>query len=433
MFPSGAVVVVVVVAAALSGCVALPEERNPGPPLVSGVQVRRGATSAVVSWWTDEPATSEVRAGPAGHAPTTVRDDTRVELHEITLRGLTCDRVYRYRLRSSNEHGETTTSSVRTFTTRGCPPTIDVFYGSSQPSGTRALAQRWVNVLGTASDPDGVAGLSYTLNGGPSRRLAVGPDGRRLHGAGDFNVEIDAAELVSGLNVVVVTAWDGHGNAASDTVMLEHTPRSDAPLPFATDLRDGSTWLEQVQVVDGRWELRDGRLAVGDAGYDRVVAVGDRAWGDYEVRTSVRVDRVTPADGSPWMSGAPLVGLALRWSGHSPEGDARPAPAVYPVGAYVWYEWQDDGRWEMTGNEGSPIDAAPTALALGATHELRARVEDVAGGTHYRFKHWPAGTPEPADWTLDLVEDAGNATGSVALIAHHVDASFGDVVVTPLA
>ena len=41
------------------------------------------------------------------------------------------------------------------------PPVIDIWYGTSQVFGNPGLAQRWVNILGNVSDPDGIQDLTY--------------------------------------------------------------------------------------------------------------------------------------------------------------------------------------------------------------------------------------------------------------------------------
>jgi hypothetical protein len=54
-----------------------------------------------------------------------------------------------------------------------------------------------------------------------------------------------------------------------------------------------------------------------------------------------------------------------------------------------------------------------------------------SGGSHISFKVWEAGSPEPSTWDLEV--DGGAAPqGSVGLLAHLSDASFGNVIVTPL-
>ena len=74
-------------------------------------------------------------------------------------------------------------------------PVFNVWYGDNQTFGQHGVAQRWVNILGNVSAPSGIASASYTLNGGQSQFLRVGPNGTRLVDTGDFNVEIDHAIL----------------------------------------------------------------------------------------------------------------------------------------------------------------------------------------------------------------------------------------------
>jgi len=61
-------------------------------------------------------------------------------------------------------------------------------------------------------------------------------------------------------------------------------------------------------------------------------------------------------------------------------------------------------------------------------------VETIPGvGGLYRFKVQQQGQPEPAAWDLQQQEDlADPQSGSIALITHYVDASFGTVTVRPL-
>jgi hypothetical protein len=46
---------------------------------------------------------------------------------------------------------------------------------------------------------------------------------------------------------------------------------------------------------------------------------------------------------------------------------------------------------------------------------------------------WPADQPEPTTWTVqnDAVMDLDS--GSVLLIAHHLDATFGNVTINPIS
>jgi hypothetical protein len=48
------------------------------------------------------------------------------------------------------------------------------------------------------------------------------------------------------------------------------------------------------------------------------------------------------------------------------------------------------------------------------------------------MKVWVDGSPEPADWEIVGTDTNDVSGGSVLLLAHFTDVSFGNVVVTPL-
>jgi len=45
---------------------------------------------------------------------------------------------------------------------------------------------------------------------------------------------------------------------------------------------------------------------------------------------------------------------------------------------------------------------------------------------------WPLGQAEPAAWGITYVTSTPPAAGSLLLVAHHLDVTFGDVVVVPV-
>src|SRR5690606_35882045 len=102
---------------------------------------------------------------------------------------------YHYRVRFTNGNGLETVSGgqlVRSGQAIQSAPAIDVWHGDNQSFGGIGTPQRWVNVLGRASDLDGIDVLLYSLNGGPERILRAGPNPDRLGGPGDFNIELEA-------------------------------------------------------------------------------------------------------------------------------------------------------------------------------------------------------------------------------------------------
>ncbi len=82
--------------------------------------------------------------------------------------------------------------------------------------------------------------------------------------------------------------------------------------------------------------------------------------------------------------------------------------------------------------------SAPTAtIALNTAYVFKVSVQSSQfDGTPstYRFKFWPEGQPEPAEWYMSAVGNGGEPeSGSLLLVAHQAMVSFGNVTVTPHA
>ena len=140
-------------------------------------------------------------------------------------------------------------------------PTITVWYGLDQTFGLYGQPQRWVNILGNVTDPDGVSSLTYSLNGSfPPVTLRLGPDGRRLASSGDFNADLDIADLLSGLNTLVLTATDGFGNVSIETVTINYFADTVWPQPYVIDWST-LTIPEEIQDVGQvcGWQVADGK------------------------------------------------------------------------------------------------------------------------------------------------------------------------------
>jgi hypothetical protein len=79
------------------------------PPVITGVQaIPITATSAVVTWTTDRPATSVVNYGNSTALGLTASDAILVTSHSITLDGLLQGTTYYYEVQSTGEGGNTT-------------------------------------------------------------------------------------------------------------------------------------------------------------------------------------------------------------------------------------------------------------------------------------------------------------------------------------
>lgn len=319
---------------------------------------------------------------------------------------------------------------------------ISVWYGPNQPFGQIGKPQTQINLLGTVLTPTGSISASFSLNGGASQLLSLGPDERRLAQENDFNVEIPYSDLMTGTNTIVVTATDHLSTTVSQTFTVDYMPGTLWPQNYIADWGSGS--LHTVaQVVDGQWSNSGGVLRPLVLDYDRLVAIGDIGWKDYEVTVPVTIHAIDE-EGFRRPSNGPGVGLLLRWQGHYQQLDEQPTTGWKNFGAIGWFRW---GRLES-----GAIIAAEQMLAVGGkeiannaskvpTFEtpyiMKMSVQSPSNPDrdgYYRFKVWRASEPEPFGWDMESFGRPGELlTGSLLLVAHHVDATFGDVTVRPIA
>ncbi|MFC1889604.1 DUF1349 domain-containing protein, partial [Thermodesulfobacteriota bacterium] len=314
-------------------------------------------------------------------------------------------------------------------------PLVDVWYGPEQAFGEIGLPQRWINILGNVSDPDGISSLSYSLNGGPSLPLSIGPDGRRLAEDGDFNVEIDSAELLDGPNQLVITATDTLDNVTVENITINFATDSLWPMSYSAKNWSAVGNIQDAgQVVDGLWTLETGSVRPVQMGYDRLVALGDIQWTDYEVTVPITIHGIDMA-GFSKNSVAPAVGIVMRWQGHEAWDDSQPRWGYYPVGANAVYEFDGDetGSLSLKGEGWSSGDPAARTLAYEVKYFWKMRVQTLPlRGSLFSLKLWEDGQPEPEEWEITALDEEDLPAGCMLLSAHHVDANFGDVTVVPL-
>ncbi len=133
----------------------------------------------------------------------------------------------------------------------------------------------------------------------------------------------------------------------------------------------------------------------------------------------------------------------MRWPGHSDDDEEdgfTPQPRWYywPAGSLSGYYLALDGtsQVKIETNESIQLDDAPGfRMELGTKYAVRARVESGQAGVNHRLKIWPDDTEEPLEWTVNVTEeinDAGPPGGSLLLIAHYFDVTFGDITVNPI-
>ncbi|GEM_PF-6617455 len=307
------------------------------------------------------------------------------------------------------------------------PPEIDVWYTDENGAlnfGVPGNPQRWLNVLGRISDPDGVdeTTVAYALDDGPRQPLRLGRD-RRLVDEGDFNIEIDRHALTPGTHTVHIFASDVTGIEAVREVPLNYTDDTTWPLPYTVDWENVTLIPDAVQVVDGNWRLDLGGIRIIDAGYDRLLALGEEHWEPgYEATIEFTIFSAFGDNG---------IGLATGWQGHG--GDERPR-IDWPLEAVGWLRnFPDQTELHIATFPGTIHASQPRPeISANVTYVLRVRSEPLGNDTsRFSVRLWPLEEDEPAEW--DIFANVPTRPGSVLVIAHKARLFFGDIAIIPLA
>ncbi len=341
---------------------------------------------------------------------------------------------------TTNQSGQDLTSAV---TTQTGDPNITLWYGLNQSFAQIGEPQPWVNVLGNVSGPNNISSLTYSVNDIQSN-LSMGPDNQRLVESGDFNIEISYDDLTAGANNVVITATDSLSSVTVITGTVNYSAGNTWPESYAVDW-SGVTDIQYVaQIVDGQWVIQADSLRTLVAGYDRLVAIGDLSWTDYELTVPITIHGIT-ADAFDWPSNGAGVGFVTRWQGHLQEGREQPGIGWQNLGALAWHRWYKDGSDIISGLQmlGYSPPGGYTELTVNPDRQLdfsvpymyKMSVQSVqGGGDTYRFKVWEVGQPEPYTWDMIAQGHPDEPeSGSILLAAHEADASFGDVTIKPLS
>jgi hypothetical protein len=327
--------------------------------------------------------------------------------------------------------------------------TFNIWDGITQTFGHNGEPQVWVNVLGNVTDnvgikPESECGLFFRLNGNivgeNNGCLEMGGDEQRLLDPGDFNIDIAYSDLQPGSNTIVMTATNTLNQKSTQTITVNYDDGNTWPLPYAVDWSSETAVSDAAQVVDGKWVLEADSLRTNQVGYDRLVAIGDMtSWTNYEVTVPVTVHS---AEAYPYatVGGSPGVGIMLRWQGHNYDRDRQPALGWDDHGSLAWFRWlynaSNTGRAELAGNVETPLqNNSQNLFIIGNTFYMKARVLTVAGGDiYYSYKMWNASDSEPFAWDMVALGDANSTdNGSILLVAHKVDVSFGDVIIQPVS
>lgn len=323
---------------------------------------------------------------------------------------------------------------------------IRVWHGLTQRVGHLGPAQDDFNLMGEVANADSLVWLSYRLNGAPEVPLSFRAF-RRLAKDGDFNADIPIAALKPGVNEVKLEARWRDGQRVEQSVTIERAATGASRLPY--DARFDRPPQSAGQYVDGEWGRASNGIRTLQPGYQRMFLIGEKSWQDYEVRSSVTIHAVDVQ--TPESHGGPGLGVILRFAGHVTGGhrlflSAQPKFGYQPFGAIGWLRWtRGDAsaapiRQFHPGDSDKAVDHPRFPVELNTPYELRLRAQtlpDPAGGvglTEYSFRIWKRGTAEPGSWDWQIRHESRNSLrrGAIALLAHHVDATFGDTRIEPL-
>ena len=225
---------------------------------------------------------------------------------------------------------------------------------------------------------------------------------------GDFNVELAWDDLRAGANTLRVLARWRDGARASALVRVLVERGRTWPLPYRVDFARVTDLQAAAQVVDGEWRLTGDGARTTTRWYDRVLAVGDGSWTDYEATVLLTLHGFTPAQRGPpdpttyptW--GSVSAGRDTPTTSCSPAGSGTrsappPSSSSNPTGGAGsgrprrrWRPFRPgEGGGGRRRSPGSPVssqgpghDPARRALAVPgpALERRRARAGRVGGG-----------------------------------------------------
>lgn len=304
------------------------------------------------------------------------------------------------------------------------PPSIEVWYGDNQTFGNLGNPQKWINILGRVSDDNGIGSLTYSLNGGSDVSLEIGANGTRLVGNGDFVTEIDHADLLNGINTVEFTATDALGAQTTKSITLNYNAGNVWQMPYTADFTSLNS-IDDINnianIVDGLWELTPDGIRTTETGYDRLIVLGDETWTtNYEVTAEMTIHSAASGSG---------VGFAIGWQGHTGNNSPR---TEWPLEAIGWVRNFPSSSLRILTYTTGIEQQMNVSISAETKYLLKSKSEDIGGGlSRFSVKIWEKGTLEPALYMITA--DIADRNGSVLLITHKADVTWGSVQIDPVA
>lgn len=133
------------------------------PPVISGIASSTGATTATITWTTNESATSTVNYGLSNSYGSASSSSSFATTHSIMLTGLSSGTTYHFQVASGDAYYNVATSSDYTFMTSvvdTTPPTVSL----AAPVANEATSST-MTLAANASDNVAVAGVKFYIDG----------------------------------------------------------------------------------------------------------------------------------------------------------------------------------------------------------------------------------------------------------------------------
>ncbi len=146
-------------------------------PALSNVKVANvGFKSAVISWQTDEPATSVVEFGLDTQYGLAATDNGLVKDHSLTVSSvlLTPGLSYHFRVKSSDAAGNGATGTDATFNTKGMPITITVLIATNNKPVKGVKVSLVANNQTATTDTNGQVSFDSATPGNQAVAVTVG-------------------------------------------------------------------------------------------------------------------------------------------------------------------------------------------------------------------------------------------------------------------
>lgn len=183
-------------------------------PTISNIAVTDiTSSSATITWWTDEPSTSQVEYGiGTSYGQLTPLDSNAVTVHSVVLDSLSGSTAYDFRVRSADFSGNEAISDNKTFTTSNIAPTV-TYLVASVYSGNAPLR---VDFTATVQDTDGyITACEWDFDGDGVYEINTGSTSNTYHiysDPGTYQARLrvtdngGATALSAAVNITVETA-----------------------------------------------------------------------------------------------------------------------------------------------------------------------------------------------------------------------------------